>query len=332
MVTVRDVALKANTSIATVSRVINNQAGYSEATKKRVHQAIKELGYESNGVARSLIKNKTNTIGVIFPNIASMITYELLNGIENIAQSRNYSVIVCYTYSHPERTMEYLKTLKEKRVDGLIFTSENLTDEYINYIKKMNIPVVLLSTISKERDFPFVKVDDYKASYAAVEYLIHKGHENIGMLSGNPEDPISGDPRIKGYKQALMDHNLSQKSNQIVAGCDFSFKDGRTNLPILLKKFPEITAIFAASDEMAAGAITAAHEKNIRLPEELSIMGYDNILISEMVYPPLTTVGQPLHEMGYTATKMLFKQIDNEELEESEIYLPFEIIERGSVH
>ncbi|WP_034551064.1 LacI family DNA-binding transcriptional regulator [Carnobacterium funditum] len=331
MVTIRDVALKAQTSIATVSRVINNKPGFSEETKQKVQQAMKELDYETNEIARSLITNKTNTIGVIVPNIASMLTHDLLNGIENLSQSRKYSIIVCYTYSNQERTMEYLKTLKEKRVDGIIFTSENLTDENIKYIKKINIPIVLLSTFSEKYKLPFVKVDDYQASYAAVEYLIGKGHKNIGMLSGDPNDKISGEPRIRGYKEALKDHHLFYNEERIIVGNNFSFEDGRSNVVTLLENFPEMTAIFSASDEMAAGAIATAHEKKINIPEELSIIGYDNILVSQMVYPPLTTIEQPLYDMGYTAAEMLFHQIDEKELINKEVYLPFKIIERKSV-
>ena len=331
MTTIRDIATKANTSIATVSRVINNQSGFSQETKERVEKVIEEREYEPNAIARGLIKNKTNTIGVMFPNIASMLTSELLNGIENVAQSRNFSIIVSYTYSSPERTMEYLKTLKEKRIDGLIFTSDFLTDKYISYMKKMNIPIVLLSTITTKAQLPFVKVDDFKASYAAVEYLINKGHTKIALLSGNPEDTIAGEPRIAGYKKALQDHHLPCKDNQIAYGYDFNFQDGKNNLGKLLSQFPEMTAIFAASDEMAVGAIASAHERNILIPDELSIIGYDNILISEMASPSLTTVGQPLFDMGCTAANLLFKKINNEELIETEVYLPYKIVERNSV-
>lgn len=331
MTTIKDVAKRANTSIATVSRVLNNKDGFSEEMRLKVLQAAEELGYESNAIARSLIKKKTDTIGVVFPNISSLITYEMLNGIEEVAHEHDYSVIVSYSYSNPERMLKALKTFKEKRVDGLLFASEILTDDYYEYIESMDIPTVLISTKSSKYQLPYVKVDDFDAAYAATNYLIERGHKEIGMLCGNPEDPIAGTPRLAGYKKALRDASLPVEDRKVIYGVDYSFEDGRKNLPLLLERFPEMTALFAASDEMAVGAIRAAHKRNMTLPDELSIVGYDNILISEMVTPPLTTVAQPLQEMGYTATEMLFDSIRHETKKGQQVILPFQIMERSSV-
>lgn len=330
MITIREVAERAQTSIATVSRVLNNLDGYSEQTKSRVLKAADELGYESNAIARSMIIKKTNTIGVVFPNISSMITYEFLNGIEDVAYKNDFSVIVSYTYSDPERMMKALRTMYEKRVDGVIFTSDAVKEDYLNYLEKMHIPVVFLSTKSEDSKIPYVKVDDFKASYDAVNYLIENGHSNIGLISGNPMDRIAGIPRIEGYKAALVDADLPVRENYLKYGNDFSFNDGKVNFEQMIKSNPEITAVFAVSDEMASGAITAAHHLDINIPDQISIMGYDNTMISEVAYPSITTLAQPLRKMGSEAVKLLIQIIKGEEYCDKIILQHF-IKERESV-
>jgi len=331
MTTIEDIAKKANTSIATVSRVLNNKEGFSEETRQKVLQAMEETGYESNAIARSLKKQKTNTIGVVIPNISSMLSNDILNGIEEYAHAHDYSVIVSYTYSDPKKVMQTLKTFNEQRVDGILFTSDYLTDEYYQYLERMNAPVVLVATEAQNYSLPFVKVNDVKASYAAVDHLIQKGHTNIGMLSGPPSDPIAGAPRIEGYKQALKEADIEIKDSKIVHRKDFSFDDGKATVKKLLDKHPDTTAIFAASDELAIGALKMAHEEGIAVPEELSIIGYDNLLMAEMVWPGLTTLAQPLQQMGYEATKMLVQSIQKKEKNDKAMYIPYEIIERDSV-
>lgn len=331
VVTISDVANKAKTSIATVSRVLNNQTGYSEETRKKVLKVVDELGYEYNAIARSLKLNKTNTIGVIVPNISSMVTHDLLDGIEEASRAKGYSVIVSYTYSNAERKKKSLKTFKEQRVDGLLFVSDYLDDDDYVYLKNMGIPVVLVSTASEKYPLPYVKTDDYDAAYGAVEFLISKGHQEIGMLSGDANDLISGITRLNGYKACLKDADLLVEERKIAYGMNYSFDDGKNKLKELLESYPKMTALFVASDEMAAGVIAAAHEMGMKIPEELSVMGYDNILISQMVWPALTTVSQPLTEMGNKATDMVLRLINGETTDVESIILPHAIIERASV-
>ncbi|MCC5895619.1 MAG: substrate-binding domain-containing protein [Alkalibacterium sp.] len=330
MITIREVAERAQTSIATVSRVLNNLDGYSEQTKVKVLKAAEELGYESNAIARSMIIKKTNTIGVVFPNISSMITYEFLNGIEDVTYKNDFSVIVSYTYSQPERMMKALRTLYEKRVDGIIFTSDEVTDDYLNYLEKIDIPVVFLSTKSEKSTIPYVKVNDFAAAFDAVDYLIKNEHTNIGLIAGNPDDTIAGIPRIEGYKAALKKAGLPVREEFIRYGYDFSFNDGKSRFEDLINENPDITAVFAVSDEMASGAITAAHQMGIDIPGQISIMGYDNTMISEVAYPALTTLAQPLRKMGSEAVKLLIKMIKGDQFKE-EVVLDHSVIERQSV-
>jgi LacI family transcriptional regulator len=328
--TIKDVAKKANVSIATVSRVLNNQGGYSPATKEKVLSAIRELGYQPNALARGLINKRTETIGILFPELSNMFTAKIFRGVENVVHERGASVIVCNTASNGERTMKYLQLLHEKRIDGIIFVSEVLKKEYYEAVSSMNIPVILVATETYHYQLPYVKVNDRHAAYTAVEYLINKGHRKIGMISGNKHDPIAGQPRIEGYREALMSNNIPVNENYIVSAKGFSFKDGFENLPRLLHAAPDITAIFAASDEMAMGIISAAYNLGIKIPDDLSVIGYDNLPLGEMSIPPLTTVEQPLEEMGEMAANMLFTMMETGKIMESRI-MPHKIIERASV-
>ncbi|MEC3885321.1 substrate-binding domain-containing protein [Halobacillus sp. HZG1] len=327
--TIKDVAKQANVSIATVSRILNQSSkGYSEQTRQQVMKAVDELGYRPNALARGLINKKTQTIGVLFPEISGMVTSELLHGIEEMAHHLGQSVIVCNTASQGEKTLKYLNLLDEKRVEGMVFASEVLTDEYYEALKKMHVPTVLVSTKSAKYSLPYVKVDDHDASYAATSYLIKKGHKEIGMISGMEEDPIAGSPRIRGFKAALEDHDL--RSDAVIDARGFSFEHGKAAFPELIREHPLLTAVFAASDEMAVGALSSAYEWKIPVPEDLSIIGYDNSKIAEMSIPPLTTIAQPLREMGEKAVEMLSGMMKSGTNPQS-IIMPHQIIERHTV-
>nr|WP_059173315.1 LacI family DNA-binding transcriptional regulator [Bacillus sp. FJAT-27445] len=328
--TIKDVAKKANVSIATVSRILNGQPGYSVKTKQKVLQVIDELGYQPNAVARGLINKKTHTIGVLFPSLWGSLVTEWLRGIEKAASDGGSSVIVCHTESNGEKTMKYLQLLGEKRVDGIIFASEVLQEEYYQVIKKMKVPLVLLSTKSDSLPVPYVKVDDFQAAYSATEYLIQKGHKSIGMISGNSEDIIAGIPRIDGFIKAMKDNDIPFNENSIVKTRGFGFDEGKTGMRDLLSQKPDVTAIFAASDEIAIGAISTAYLLGKKVPEEISIIGYDNIDIASMSVPPLTTIHQPFIEMGEIAGKMLLDMMETDQVPDSKI-IKHTIIERNSV-
>ncbi|WP_025708438.1 LacI family DNA-binding transcriptional regulator, partial [Paenibacillus graminis] len=219
--TIKDVAQKANVSIATVSRVLNNLTGYSDKTKQKVNQAIKELGYQPNAIARGLINKRTQTIGVMFPKVSSAFSSDLLHGIDEFAHDSNYSVVVCNTDNDGKRTMKYLQLLREKQVDGIIFSSEVLSKEYYEVLKNMKIPVVLVSSQTDFAKVPYVKVDDYQAVYDAIQFLISKGHRKIAMISGTKGDPLAGTPRVQGYRKALEASGIAFDSSRLVYG-DFS--------------------------------------------------------------------------------------------------------------
>lgn len=327
--TIKDVAAAANVSIATVSRILNNQSGYSKQTKEKVLKVISEIGFQPSGVARGLVSKKTRTIGVLLPNVTASFSAKLLNGIEESAHENDYSVVVCNTNLNGDRTLDYLKVLGEKKVDGLIFTSDVVTKEYYEMMRALAVPVVLVASMSYRYPLPYVKVDDIQASYHATEYLITKGHKKIAMISGDRKDELAGVTRINGYTKALNDYDLDVAEDLIVYG-DFGFLSGKKCMELLLARRNEFTAIFAASDEMALGALSVAYENDLRVPEDFSIIGYDNTSLADMSIPPLTTVGQPLREMGKRSIEKLIYMIEEGE-DATSVVMSHQIIERSTV-
>lgn len=328
--TIKDVARKANVSIATVSRILNNKTGFSEKTKNKVLRAIEEVGYQPNALARGLINKNTQTIGVLIPTVSNLFASEILSGIERQANDLGYSVIVCNTGGYGKMTTHYLQVLSEKRVDGIIIISQFILEDYYKILSGMEIPVVLVSTISFQFPIPYVKVDDRHAAFSATNYLINKGHTKIAMIAGNPRDPIAGIPRIEGYKSALLSQGLQINENYIIDCPSFNHHDGMIGMEEILQKKLDITAIFASSDELAAGAMSVAYRNGIKIPDQLSIIGYDNTQLSEMLTPSLTTVAQPLQDMGMVAATMFLEMKETGEVTQSRI-MRHEIVERETV-
>mgnify|MGYP001266204574 CR=1 FL=1 len=322
--TMKDVAKRAGVSVATVSRILNGLSGYSEETKKRVNQVIDEMGYQPNAIARGLISKKTRTLAVLLPEVSDLFASEVLAGVEEEAHEKGYSVIICKTAKNGVRTMKYLQTLRENQVDGIIFMSETLTKEYYEAIRKMGASLVLVSTRS-DYDIPYVKVDDRQAAYDATSYLVEKGHRSLGMLSGTEGDLIATVPRVAGFKDALDDHGLPAEEHRIAYG-DFGFSSGALAMERLLRRVPDVEAVFCASDEMAVGALSLLHRKGIKVPGEISIIGYDNTRAAEMAFPPLTTMAQPLYQMGKKAVDIVLGHRSAESL-----LLSHQMVERETV-
>ncbi|OPH59969.1 LacI family transcriptional regulator [Paenibacillus ferrarius] len=328
--TIKDVAKAADVSVATVSRVLHNLTGYSDKTKQKVMQAVEELGYQPNAIARGLVNKRTQTIGVLFPHVSSSFSSDILHGIEEIAQEKGFSVIVCNTAEEGKRTMKYLQVLREKQVDGIVFTSEVLKDEYFQAIKEMRVPVILVNTMSQKHMIPYVKVDDHQAAYHATDYLIQKGHREIAMISGSTKDRIAGLPRLEGYRQALADNGIEYIESRVANG-DFNLEGGTEAMKKLLAEAPPFTALFAASDEMAIGAMNVAMERGLKIPDDLSIIGYDDLKFARMVYPPLTTIHQPLTMMGRMASEKLIALIEEDSTQVSSSIVSHHLVERQTV-
>jgi len=327
-VTIKDVAKKAGVGLGTVSRVLNNHPSVSEETRKKVLDAIKELDYNPNAIARSLKVKYTKSIGVMIPDISSAFYPDIVRGIEDIANEYKYNIILLNTDLKREKEKEALIMLKEKKVDGILFISNTISEKLKRDFKKINIPIVLIATKDDESEFYSVTIDNERAAYEATKYLIKLGHKRIAMLAGKKEDPNAGIPRINGYKRALEESGLKLDENIIFYG-DYKFKSGYQNMLKIIKLKDKPTAIFSASDTMAVGAASCAMQHGFKVPDDFSIIGFDGVELAEYFYPPITTVKQPRYEMGAKGMEMLIKILQGEDVER-EVQLDFELIERSS--
>lgn len=329
-ITIKDVAKHAGVSIATVSRIVNSQKGFGEETKQIVLKSIKELGYTPNAIARGLVGRETRTIGVLLPKLSGLFASKLLQGMENEAREQGYSLIVCHTDSREERSIQDIQVLKEKQVDGLIYASDQLSEAQGQLLDDMAAPVVFVSTQSLTHPFPYVKVDDFTAAYDGTSYLINKGHEQIAFIGGELNDLIAGKTRNDGFRQAMEDHQLIVNESLVIIG-DFRFQTGKDGLKKLIQSKQPFTAIFAVSDEMAVGVLSEAYEQGLVVPRDFSVVGYDNTMAAEMAIPPLTTVAQPLDEMGKQAVSLLLSIRENPKKMMTNIDVEHQIVERKTV-
>lgn len=326
-VSIKDVAKISGVSVATVSRVLNKSGYVSEETKKRVLEAIEKTGYKPNAIARSLKVKNTRTIGIMIPDISSHFFPEVVRGIEDIANLYNYNIILCNTDLDRDKEERYLDVLAEKQTDGIIFMSNTITDTLAEKIKKTGIDVVLISTDYK--DMPSVTINNMKASEDAVKYIIKKGYKKIAFIGGPMDDPNAGLPRFNGFVKALTEGGLSLNRQYICEG-DYRFTSGYKGAKKLLNLPDRPDAIFAASDEMALGVIRAALEMKIRVPEDLGVVGFDDINISEMAFPSLTTIAQPLYDMGAIGMRLLTKILNKEKIDSYKMILEHRLIVRES--
>lgn len=329
--TIKDVSKRARVSTATVSRVLNGHQWVAVETREAVLKAVQELNYKPNAVARSLMNAQTKTLAILFPNVSDMYSGTVLSGVEDAAQAAGFSVIVCKTGGGRERTLSYLQLLAEKRVDGIIFASEVLLEEYAGFIEKLSIPLVVLCGETQRRDIPVVRCDDHQAAYAATAYLIGQGHERIGLLYGGAHETPEQQGRLQGFYDAHRDHGLAVESRQVVVQDGFAFKDGLVGGARLLNQSPGLSAVFASSDELAVGMVSVAFQWGLRVPDDLSVMGFDDLPLAEMCIPPLTTVRQPLYGMGRRAATMLLDHILKVCPLDGNAIFPTVVVERRSV-
>lgn len=328
--TIKDLAKRAGVSTATVSRVLNNLGGYSQEIENRVLALAKELNYIRNDSAKNLVKQFTQTVGVIMPVTATSYYGKIVKGIEDYAFDKDYCVFISHAGVGGNRLEETLQTMVERRVSGIIIFSIYLRAEQVELIHSLGVPVILLSTIDEKHQLPYLKVDDYAASYAAVEYLIKMNHRRIAIVGVNSQDQVAGLPRIQGYKDALKFAKIKENADWICSG-DFTFDSGQKAIEHFIEngiEFP--TAFFCVSDEVALGVISACYKHGIVVPDDVSVIGYDNSDIASMSIPALTTIHQPFYDMGYQGCKLL---IDSKEYRKERLssQMPYQIIERQSV-
>nr|WP_205825197.1 LacI family DNA-binding transcriptional regulator [Bacillus sp. RO1] len=325
--TIKDVAKLAGVAVSTASYALNNVNKVSPATMKKVQEAARELNYMKNGFASDLKRTKTNTIALILRDLSGPFYSELIKGVQEVTTAHGYDLIACSSVGGTQSTAA--KFLKEKRVDGAIILAHNITNDIVLESAREGFPIVVLDR-KIDHEFVYqVEVDNFHGGYAATEYLINKGYREVGYVSG-PMNSHDNQMRFDGYMAALREHGIQYQNKWKLSG-DFTREGGyrATKMLIAQRQLPE--AIFYANDEMAIGGLQAFKENKISVPDDISIIGYDDIQMAEYVNPPLTTVRQPKYEVGALAVHVVFQALAKEDTVENYYNLSTEIVERKSV-
>ncbi len=329
-VTIYDVARESGVSMATVSRVVNNNPNVKPQTRKKVYEAIERLGYRPNAVARGLASKKTTTVGVVIPDISNAIFAEVARGIEDIANMYHYNIILCNADKKKEKEIRVINTLLEKQVDGLLFMGGKVTEEHVHAFQTANVPIVLCATTSEQEPIPFVDINHEAAAFDAVTALIVRGHRSIAMISGPMDDPSNGLARLQGYRRALETAGIAFDDKYVRIG-NYRYETGNDLMPYFLTMHPRPTAVFAANDEMGIGAIHAIQDAGLNVPGDISVIGIDNTRMASMVRPQLSTVAQPMYDIGAVSMRLLTKLMNKEVVSQSRVVLAHELIVRNSV-
>jgi len=326
---IKDVAREAGVSIATVSRVLNDIDVVNEETKKKVVDAIKKLGYRPNIVARSLKTQRTKTIGILVPDISSQFYPEIVRGAEDVSNIYDYNVILCNSDFDGEKEKEYLRALKEKMVDGVLYMSSSLQDDILELINELDLKTVLVETKDKEGTLPSVIIDNVKAAYDATKYLLDKGLKNIGYIGMKKEALNAWAIRYNGYEDALKEAGVEVDS-ELTYFKSLKASTGYEGVKEILASGKKLEGLICGSDEVAMGAINALRDSGIKVPEDVKVIGFNNISAAELFYPKITTVAQPMYDMGSVAMRMLIKIINQKPIDQAHYVLEHDLIERDS--
>lgn len=329
MTTMKDVAQAAGVSVTTVSHVINETRYVSEELRERVLKAMEELNYHPNSLARSLRQGISHTIGLIVPDNSNPFFADVARVVETRGFEAGYSTILCNTDGQLEKELAYVNVLLAKQVDGVIFIAASSQSEHITLLTEERVPVVIADRQMPDAEVDVVLVDNYRGGYLATEYLISLGHHRIGCITG-PSDTTPSADRVRGYKDALTSAGLPVDESLIVRG-DFRYASGISGAQKLLDLKDPPTAIFAHNDVMAMAAMATIREKGFSIPEDISIVGFDDIPQASFTSPPLTTIAQPIQDIGRIATDLLIERMSGTTPHPSrKIILDVKLVVRGS--
>lgn len=322
MPTIKDVARLAGVTVTTVSRVLNNRGYISDATRQKVYQAMEELNYQPNEIARSLHRRKSKLIGLIIPTVSHPFFGELAGFIEYYAHLIGYKVLICNSLLDRKKEKEYIEMLKSNRVDGIIMGSHTLeVEEYMN----LNYPIVTFDRRISE-EIPYISSDNYGGGKLATHLLIQKGCKKIAHISGNLQLQLLANKRSQAFIELSKEHGIESVIVETELNV-FDITQYEAMIRNLLEKHPDIDGVFASSDVMAAYFIQIGYFLNKRIPEDIKIVGYDDIKLASLFVPPLTTIRQPIEEMAKCAVELIVRQVNEEPFERENVF-PVELIER----
>jgi LacI family transcriptional regulator, repressor for deo operon, udp, cdd, tsx, nupC, and nupG len=326
MANIQQVAKQAGVSVATVSRVLNGQNTVSAKTKMKVEEAIKKLNYEPSLLGRNLRTSESRLFLILIPTISNPFYLEIIKGIEQVAISQNYNILLCETDSNPEKENIYFDLVRKKMADGIISMDPAVNVETLKKLAE-NYAIIQCSEYEEGTGIPYVTIDNEEASYRAVKHLIQIGHKKIALINSD-EKYLFARQRKMGYKRALEDSGITFKNEYIIPTQQLGFENGQQAMKKILNLQDRPTAVFAVSDLLAIGALKEINAAGLHVPHDIAVVGFDKIDFSNMTNPTLTTIAQPMKRMGTLAAKMLIEKIKGEEVES--VVLDHELVIRES--
>lgn len=327
-ITLRDVARKAGVSVKTVSRVVNNQGEISEETRQRIASVIREMGYRPNLVARGLVTQRTHTLGLVVPDITNPFFPEVARGVQDVARRHRYNVFLCNSGEDKQEELNVLNSLAEQGVDGIIISPCYSTGENLVQFAAAFRPIVTINHMYAHPNISMILTENVHGAKLAVDYLVGKGHCQIGMVAGL-EKSLNRARRIFGFTEAMKAHGLEVIIENI-EGVTPNVESGYAAALSLFAKQPQLSAIFVYNDLMALGVLQACRMLGRRIPEDCAIVGFDDIQMAGLIYPPLTTVHVDKYRLGQEAVGRLLEMLDQPEANFSPISLEVELVIRQS--
>lgn len=326
-ITIYDVAREANVSMATVSRVVNGNPNVKPATRQKVLKVIEKLDYRPNAVARGLASKKTTTVGVVIPDITNIYFSTLARGIDDVATMYKYNIILANSDENSQKEVSTLDNLFAKQVDGLIYMGHNISDAVRAEFSRAKTPIVLAGSVDPDEQVASVNIDYKAAVKEAVALLLQKGAKKIAFVSSAMNQPINGEYRLSGYTEALADAKIPYDGN-LVFETDYNFRAGEA----LWDKLQAVgaDAAYVADDELSVGVLDGALDHGAKVPQDFQIITRNNTFLTEITRPQLSSISQPLYDIGAVAMRLLTKMMNKETVSEKTVLLPFTITERAS--
>jgi LacI family transcriptional regulator len=324
----RDVAQRAGVSVSTVSHVVNNTRAVSADARAQVQQAMAALGYKPNALARSLRRQKTHSIGMIVPDNANPFFAEIARAIEDIGFARSYSIILCNSDGNLEKQAAYVDLLIERRVAGILFVAAGVSTEVVADLQRRRMPLVVIDRAVPGAAVDRVQTNHYQGGQLATQHLIELGHRRIACIAAGSDLSPSAE-RVTGYRDTLAAHGLAYDPDLVAPG-DFQFASGYRAAQQLLDLPQPPTAVFACNDLMAVGCISAATARGLRVPQDLAVVGFDDVKLASFTNPPLTTVAQPKREIGRLAMEMLLARMRDPDAPPHSVRLDTRLVIRQS--
>ncbi|MBB6479564.1 LacI family DNA-binding transcriptional regulator [Spirochaeta isovalerica] len=311
MPNIREVASRAGVSVATVSRVLNHPERVSPKTKEHIEAIMKELDFSPNVFARSLNLKRSNTVALVIPDIVNPQYMEIARGVEQVAHEKGYNLLLCNTEKNRVKEQDYIRMLIDKKIDGIILAFTLLQEQDFDEIRRKNIPLVLFGQNILNENINSVYSDFREGAFLAVSHLINLGFRKIAYIGGD-SDHLENRDKTLGYTEALLSGGLTVSKELMIEGAD-DVDSGYLAALKLLKLTPPPDAVFAANDLMAMGAVDALKTEGLRIPEDISVIGYDNIRMASLLEPKLTTVSWPVYKMGLISARILIDEVESEE-------------------